>query len=179
MKAFYFLIPIFMVNACKTQTETVTTTTETNTMEQVENNDTGCPEEGTCNVVLHKNKSLTIKEDGTGAVYPEIVDGQNLVVVYTYLKEGPEGTADGNYSETIHFEIPTAAENISKENAALSDVKLLYGKHCFCKGEAGYYSISDGKLSVEKNSKSLMFDLKFNVGKTSQVVSRITETVKL
>jgi len=178
MKAFYFLIPIFMVNACKTQTETITTT-ERNTMEQVDNKATGCPEEGTCNVVLHKNKKLNVKEDGTGAMYPEIVDGQNIVVVYTYMKEGPEGTVDGNYSETIHFEIPTTEENISKENAALNDVSILYGKHCFCKGEAGYYPINNGKLLVEKSNQALMFDLTFNVGKTSQVVSRITETVKL
>lgn len=167
-----------MVNACKTQTETITTTNE-NTMEQVDNKAAGCPEEGTCNVVLHKNKNLVVKEDGTGAVYPEMVDGQNMVIVYTYLKEGPEGTADGNYSETIHFEIPTATNNLSKENAALSDVKLLYGKHCFCKGEAGYYPINDGALSVSKNKQTLTFSLNFEVGKTSQVVSNISEVIKI
>ncbi|QQX77217.1 MULTISPECIES: hypothetical protein [Aequorivita] len=177
MKAFYFLIPLVMVNACKTQTETVTTT-EKNTMEQVDTKN-NCPEEGTCSVVLHKNKTLIVKEDGTGAVYPEMVDGQNIVVVYTYIKKGPEGTVDGDYSETIHFEIPATAENMSIINQNLSDVKLLYGKHCYCKGEAGYYPINDGKLLVEKNNRDLMFELNFKVGKTSQVVSRITETVKL
>ncbi|MCG2419471.1 hypothetical protein K8089_10595 [Aequorivita sp. F47161] len=178
MKALYFLIPLFMVNACKTQTGNVISSENTN-MEQVENSNSGCPEVGNCIVVLHKNKNLVVKEDGTGAMYPEMTAGKNIVVEYTYLKEGPEGTADGNYSETIHFEIPAATTNLRKENATLSDVNLLYGKHCFCKGEAGYYPITDGNLSVEKNNETITFDLKFKVGKTSQVVSHIVETVKL
>ncbi|SRX54239.1 hypothetical protein [Aequorivita sp. CIP111184] len=178
MKALLFLIPLFFVNACKTQTGTVISSENTK-MEQVENGDTGCPKEGTCSVVVHKNKHLVIKEDGTGALYPEMVAGENMVVEYTYSKEGPEGTADGNYSETIHFEIPATTENLSKENAKLAEVNLLYGKQCFCRGEAGFYPITNGKLLVEKSNTALMFDLKFKVEKTSQVVSHITETVKL
>ena len=90
-----------------------------------------------------------------------MVAGNNTVVEYTYLKEGPEGTADSNYSETIHFEIPASVESLSKVNASLGDVKLLYGKHCFCKGEAGYYPISNGELSVSANNKTLAFNLNF------------------
>lgn len=166
-----------MVNACKTQTGTVTSS-ENTTMEQMENKATGCPEEGTCNVVVHKNKSLSIQKDGTGALYPQLVDGSNTVVEYTYLNKGPEGTVDGDYSETIHFEIPANTKDLNKENTALSEVKLLYGKHCYCKGEAGYYPITNGKLVLEKNTQGIVFDLKFNVEKTSQVVTHISEAVK-
>lgn len=166
-----------MVNACKTQTGAVTSS-ETTTMEQMENKPTGCPEEGTCSVVVYKNKSLSIQKDDTGALYPQLLDGNNIVVEYTYLKEGPEGTADGNYSETIHFEIPAATTTLTKENASLNDVKLLYGKHCFCRGEAGYYPITDGRLSVANYNQTLKFNLQFKVGKTSQVLSHIAETVK-
>lgn len=177
MKALIFLIPLFVVNACKTQTGTVISS-ENTTMEQVEDK-VGCPEKGTCTVAVHKNKNLVIKEDGTGALYPEMVAGENMVVVYTYSKEGPEGTVDGDYSETVHFEVPATTMNLSKENASLSEVKLLYGKQCFCRGEAGFYLITNGKLSVEKTDQALVIDLKFKVEKTSQVVSHITETVKL
>lgn len=178
MKALFFLIPFFFINACKTQTGTVISS-ENTSMGQVENRATGCPEEGTCNVVIHKNKHLVVKEDGTGAMYPEMVAGENAVVVYTFSKEGPAGTADGNYSETIHFEIPAGVENLSKEDAMLAEVNLLYGKQCFCRGEAGFYPIRNGKLLVEKSSQGIVFDLKFKVEKTSQVISHITETVKL
>lgn len=177
MKALIFLIPLFVVNACKTQTGTVISSENTN-MEQVENK-VGCPAEGACTVAVHKNKNLVIKEDGTGALYPEMVAGENMVVVYTYSKEGPEGTVDGDYSETVHFEVHATTKNLSKENASLSDVKLLYGKQCFCRGEAGFYLITNGKLLVEKTDQALVFDLKFKVEKTSQVVSHISETVKL
>ncbi len=178
MKSLLFLIPLFVLSGCKTQTETVVTTANT-TMDKLENSITGCPEEGNCTVVLHKKTNLVIKEDGTGAMYPEMVAGDNMVVEYTYSKKGPEGTVDGNYSETIHFEIPATSNNLSKENTSLTDVSLLYGKHCFCKGEAGYYPITNGKLMLEKNEKAIVFDLSFNNGKTTQVISHITETVKL
>lgn len=148
-------------------------------MGQLNERVSGCPDEGDCTVKIHKNMNLIIKEDGTGAIYPEMVAGKNTVVEYTYLKEGPEGTADSNYSETIHFEIPASVESLSKVNASLGDVKLLYGKHCFCKGEAGYYPISNGELSVSANNKTLAFNLNFKVEKTSQVISNISEKVKL
>ena len=177
MKALLFLIPLFVVNACKTQTGTVISS-ENTSMEQVENKVTGCPEEGTCSVVVHKNKKLIIKEDGIGSTYPEIIDGTNIVVEYTYSKKGPAGTADGDYSETIHFEIPATTKALSKENLSLSDVSLLYGRHCFCR-DGGYFNITDGKLLVTNNNETLKFDLKFNTDKTTQVISHIVETVKL
>ncbi len=177
MKAFYFLIPLLMANACKTNTG-ATISSENTSMEQVENKSSGCPEVGNCSVVLHKNKTLIIKEDGIGSTYPEIVDGNNIVVAYTYMKKGPEGTADGDYSETIHFEIPTTTNNLSKENAGLADVNLLFGRHCFCR-DGGYFPVTSGKLLVEKTNQAIMFDLTFKTDKTTQVISQIKETVKL
>ena len=176
MKALYFLIPLFMVQACKTQTGTTSGST-TNTMEHQENTPAPCPNEGTCTVTVHENKSLRLKEDTTGQLYPQLVDGQGMVVEYTYLKEGPEGTVDGNYSETIQFEVPANGKALNLENAQLKEVNLLYGKHCFCRGEAGYYPVTDGKLQLKKDGNSLSFHLSFTVGKTSQVISRIEETV--
>ncbi len=177
MKALYLLIPFFIVNACKTQTDTVTSSDNT-TMEQTDKNSSGCPEEGTCTVIVYKNKTLIVKDDGTGASYPELAEGNNIVVEYTYHKAGPEGTADADYSETIHFEIPSNTNNLSKENASLRDVNLLYGRHCFCR-DGGYFPVTNGKLLVEKTAQGIMFDLKFNMGTTTQVISHIRETAKL
>lgn len=176
MKALYFLIPLFMVNACKTPTGSVISSE--NTMEQIDNNTSDCPDDGTCTVVLHKNKKLTIQDDGTGSLYPDMEEGSNIVVEYTYHKAGPAGTADADFTETIHFEIPSDMTKLSKENASLSDVNLLYGRHCFCV-DAGYHVVNKGKLLVDKTSDGIMFDLKFNVGEIPQIVSHIKETVKL
>jgi len=178
MKAFYFLIPLIMASACKTQPETETSKSTVN-MGAVDRPSSDCPADGTCTVKAHPNMNLMLKEDGTGARYPEMVAGENTVVVYTFLREGPPGTVDGDYSETIHFEIPAGTENLNKENASLADLKVLYGKHCFCKGEAGYYPITDGKLSLSKNRLGTVIDLQFKVNGTSQVITHISELIKL
>ncbi|WP_347373216.1 hypothetical protein [Aequorivita sp. Q41] len=177
MKALFILVSLCMVNACKTQTDTVITTNNTN-MEQIKNKTTGCPEEGTCSVAAHKNQRLAIKDDGTGALYPEMTTGNNIIVAFTYAVKGPEGTADGDYSETIHFEIPSDTQRLSKENAALADVNLLFGRHCFCR-DGGYFPVTDGKLMVEKTDTLITFDLQFRTDKTSQTISHIRNTVTL
>lgn len=168
-----------MVNACKTQTNTVTSSDKSSSMEHVETKNSECPDGGTCTVEIHNNKKLVVKEDGIGARYTQMEPGNNLVVEYTYSKEGPKGTVDGNYSETIQFEIPMATDNLSKTDTSLKDVNLVYTKQCFCRGEAGAYTIDQGKLLLEKTNNALTFDLQFKVGKTSQVVSHISEMVKL
>lgn len=178
MKAHYLLILLLFAGACKTQNTTATT--DENTMiEQNTKQDTACPEDGVCEVKIHKNALLQIKEDGTGALYPVLGSGDRLVVEYTYTRKGPEGTMDGDYSETIYFEIPTSTKTLNKEDASLNDVKLLYGKQCYCKGEAGFYSVDIGTLSLEKKGDIIIFDLQFHVGKTTQVISQLTQEVKM
>lgn len=176
MKAIYFLIPIFIINSCKTQTGSVISS-ENTSMEQTENYGSNCPDDGTCSVMIHKNKSLQLIDDGTGVQYPEMTEGKNLVVEFTYFKAGPEGTADGNYTETVQFEIPAGTENLKKQNESLSDVKMLFGKMGFRMG--GYYPVTSGKLILEKTEQNISFDLKFKVNETSHLVSHISETVKL
>lgn len=178
MKALFFIMPLLIANACKTQDAKTISTNDTQ-VEMTQNNDNSCPDEGTCTVEVMENKTIEIMKDGLGDLYPEVKNGNNIVVQYTYSKQGPDGTVDGNYSETVHFEIPASTTNLSKEGTSLQDVKLLYGKQCYCKGEAGYYRISEGKLSLEKSNRQIAFDLQFNVGKTSQVVSHISENVKM
>lgn len=146
-------------------------------MEQSVNHGSDCPDGGTCNVVVYKDKSLQFIEDGIGNPYTEITDGKNLVVEFTYFKAGPEGTADGNYTETLQFEIPDGTEAFTKENASLADVKLLFGKQGF--RMSSYYPVTSGILVFEMTGPNMSFDLKFKVEETSQVISHISETVKL
>jgi|SRR5690606_2847352 len=176
MKAIYFLIPVFLINSCKTQTDSVISSESTN-MEQVENHGSNCPEGGTCTVVVHQNKSLQLIDDGSGVPYAEITDGKNIVVEFTYSKAGPEGTADGNYSETVQFEIPAGTETLSKQNQSLADVKMIFGKMGF--RMSGYYPVTSGKLILNKTGQTISFDLKFKVDQTSHLISHISETVKI
>ena len=176
MKAFYFLIPLFMANACKSPAGPVISS-EKPRLETMDKTST-CPEDGTCKIVLHKNKKLQmIIDDATASAYPVMTDGKDIVVEYTYFRKGPEGTADGNYTETIQFEIPANTQNFVKEDSALSDVNMVFGKQG--NRNSGYYPITDGKLIVSRSEKKLNIDLKFKQDKTSQVISTIRETVKI
>lgn len=140
---------------------------------------TECPEGGVCEAQLQQNKQLLIKtEEATGFLYPAIIKGSNLVIQFEYSKKGPENIADANYSETIFFEIPKDVVQLNKKDKELTEVNLLYGKHCFCEG-AGYYAISKGELFIEKQANKLSFELKFEVEGTGQILHHITETVEV
>ena len=138
-----------------------------------------CPEDGECQVALKNSATMTINEDSIGMEYPTSDKGDNMVVRYTYLKKGPKGTADGDYSETLHFEIPANTTTLSLMNSDLQNVDLLFGKHCFCKGEAGYYKVTSGSLTLVKTENELTFDISYSVGGTSHKIKRISKKIQL
>ena len=178
MKALFLLLPLLMVQACKTTNNNTVSSSE-NSTEQIQANTDDCPDEGVCTAEIQKGKKLVVKEDGTGALYPEITSGDNMVVVFSFSQKGPEGTVDGDYSETIHFEVPSNIDKLNKKGDGLQDVALLYGKQCYCKGEAGFYKVDNGVLNVTKKNGQLHFNLQFTVGETSHKVSEISRTIKL
>ena len=114
-------------------------------------------------VTVSDNSSLIIKEDATGHLYPVIVSGDRIVIEYKYEEKGEEGTIDGDYSETLHFEISKNTKELCLKDDQLTKVKLLFGKHCFCKGEAGYYFVNKGKFKVVKSDKEIYFDIDFSI----------------
>src|SRR5690606_4728531 len=122
---------------------------------------------------------LNIMEDTIGQKYPVIEKGDNIVVEFVYSVKGPEGTMDGDYSETLHFEIPNRNDEYSLSGEELKEIKLLFGKHCFCKGEAGYYNVKKGDIQLEKKEGYLSFDLYFIIEETSQKISSINHTLKI
>lgn len=178
MKVFIFLVSILTISACKTKVDSVTPA-ENNVKEEFKNLEAECPEGGVCSVEVFKNKKLNIKEDGTGALYPEIVEGDNVVVQYTYLVKGPEGTVDGDYSETIHFEVPTSASSLDLKDTDLKSLNLVFGKHCYCKGEAGYYFVENGNLTVNKTIDSLSFSLIFKMEHPIHQINTIVSSSSL
>ena len=138
-----------------------------------------CPEDGECQVALKNSATMTINEDSIGMEYPTIDKGDNMVVRYTYLKKGPKGTADGDYSETLHFEIPANTTTLSLMDSDLQNVDLLFGKHCFCKGEAGYYKVTAGSLVLVKTENQLTFEISYSVAGTSHKINRISKKIQL
>ncbi len=175
MKYVYFLLPILITISCKTPKETMVSS-EQNTV-QKSSADSDCPDGGNCKVEIFKNKKITVLQDGIGATYSQMEDGTNIVVTYTYSKNGPAGTADGNYSETIQFEVPANTKDLNKNDGNLKDVNLIYTKSSFMRGESGLYQISNGKLNLKKSGNTLSFVLDFMIDGTTAKVSHISESV--
>lgn len=180
MKVFLISLALIMANSCKTTSEKETDQ-ETNTTETTMNRTETCPEGGECTVVLKENAALTIADDeATGGFYPVIEAGATSVVTYTYAKKGPAGTADGNYSETIQFELPEVTDAMTLTGSNLQNVQLLFGKQCYCKGEAGYYKVTNGTLTLEKTAKGMMMQLDFKVPEvTEQRVTSISRMISM
>jgi|SRR5690554_277712 len=128
-------------------------------------------------------KNITVKseihENGTVTATREFEKGLNLnsfeqlypktnynphtvLVQYEFNRDKSEdGYADDFYKEEIFIEIPLKAFKKQYKNEELEQVKLVYAKHCYCKGEAGYYKITDGTLNIKHSEKETSVKLNF------------------
>jgi hypothetical protein len=146
----------------------------------VENNHkTVCPSDGDCTTNIFKNKSLKINTDTTGTLYYNLVDDAKASVIkFEYIKTVNTTFQDNNYSEEIVFEIPNNLDEIVLENQELQTIKMLFGKHCFCRGQAGIYAVQKGKLQLTKNNTSISFKLNLEVPNSNHKITEIFETIK-
>ena len=55
---------------------------------------------------------------------------------------------------------------------------MLFGRHCFCRGQAGFYKVSDGKLNLENKDNTITLDLDFTITKVPQLYSKVKATIK-
>ncbi len=178
MNRYTFFISLMLVTVCKTS-NAVGFLEKATGISEIKNHEEYCPEDGDCSLKIYKNSSIVLKKDTTDMYYPVIEKGNNIVVEYTFFIKGPEGTSDGDYSETIHFEIKETTKSLHIEDDTLVQVNLLFGKHCFCRGEAGYYKVNDGNLILKKSHDKLIIDLSFSLDEVSQKVTRIKEVIAL
>lgn len=117
-----------------------------------------CPEEGTCRVNIFEKKAIAWHTDEIGQNYYRLIDDPSKTVYqYEYVVAGPEGTADGELREEIVFELSSQTQDYTLENEALSAINLIYGRHCFCRGQAGTIAIDNGTFEVihTKNQRNI------------------------
>ena len=138
-----------------------------------------CPENGTCLLELIPNKSLTFKKDEFGNVYPVIVDGTKTLFKYSFTKKPISETEDSNYTEIVYAELDLT-KDLQLQNESLSNIKMHYGRLCFCKGESGYFPVERGVFNLTKMGADVVkLDINFIIKKVPQIVSDIHETVSL
>jgi len=55
---------------------------------------------------------------------------------------------------------------------------MLYGRHCYCKGQAGLFNVSNGKLILEQNNKQIKVLLDFKINEVPQLITSISEIIQ-
>ena len=135
-----------------------------------------CPEDGVCRLEIYKNKSIETKRDGIGKLYYNLIDNDSKSVVYfEYLRNVPEDLQDASYREEIIFEIDNNSTSQNLKNTDLKKVKMLFGKHCFCRSEAGYYMVHNGSLNYNYIKNELKFNLTFKIPEvSSHIITNIS-----
>lgn len=138
-----------------------------------------CPIEGKCTATYIENKSLEIKFDDTGAIYYELNNNfKTSVIKFEYNKTIDTTLQDNFYNEELLFEIPNQFEEINLIDNELESVKMLFGKHCFCRGQTGIYKIKKGKLNLKREEKTTSFNLKFEIQNIDHTIKNISEIIK-
>ena len=141
---------------------------------------TNCPEDGVCSVELIPNSKLDIKKGSLGELYSKIEDGENLVFKFTYTRNKIEGVQDGHYIEEVYAELDPNLTDINIKDNELQNVKFLYNRSCYCKGQAGFYKIENGNFFVKKtDSKTYNIQFQSTILEVPQIVTKINETLIL
>ncbi len=140
--------------------------------------DINCPEGGDCVFEVKKNATLQIKQDDFGKLYPTIEEGSQLVILYTFSKKQEKGKADGHYKEMVYFEINPKTKHLSLKDKQLQNIKMLYGRICFCKDFHGYFLINHGYLNLFNSNRQLNIRSNFELPKIPHKINTINESIK-
>ncbi len=133
-----------------------------------------CPKDGTCAFKIFNQKTLNILKDDFGALYQEINEGDKMVLKFEYKRHEIPNTVDGHYSEQILMELNPDNLDLELENVEFKNIKLLFARFCYCKGQTGYYPVKQGKLSISKLSKDkFKLNLNFKVDEVPQIITEI------
>jgi hypothetical protein len=168
MRHLHLLIVCFIIISCNAKQKTLLKNEKVNTS-------TICPQDGVCTFEVLQNKSLKLLKDGIGKLYPDISYGDKIILKFEYKRNEIQNAVDDNYSELIYVELNPNNLNIELENSDLQEVKLLFARLCFCRGQTGYYKVKKGSLSITKKNENYQFKLEFKIDEVPQIITSINK----
>ena len=128
-----------------------------------------CPEGYECYAEVITDKSIKLLKDTIGKTYIKLEDSENYnVIKYTYLYKGDPQISDDTYRENIYFQISKTEKSLELSDQALSDLKLIIQKACFCR-DSGYELITEGDLKVNKEKNTYNIKLNFQSKKQMKI----------
>ncbi len=169
----FIFFAIFLLFACKTST--ISNDNSNNENKLISS--TACPNDGSCLFETIPNSSMKILTDDTGAMYPQFSTSDAIILKFEYKRDEQPNTVDGGYTELIYLEITKDHLEIELIDLDLNQVKLLFGRLCYCKGLTGYYKITDGRLLIiTRENDTYQIDLSFKTTEVPQIINHISET---
>jgi len=173
-----FILFLLLTISCKTPQKTTQNNSDFN--ETISTKIADCHENGSCTLELIPNKSIEFKTDEFGNMYPVITEGTNTIFKYNFVKNTLPNTADSDYQEIVYAELAPEISEFNLTNETLQNVKLTYGRLCFCKGSNGYFPIKNGTFSISKiDNETIKIHLDFTVKKVPKLITTLQETVSL
>ena len=176
MKNFYIFILFIFLAGCKSSQIN-------SSLEKLSENHTfilsNCIDNAVCNIEIIPKSNLFIKEDEFKNTYVEFEKGNNTIIKYQLKKNELPNTADSHYSEILYIEIDNYNKSLYLKNEELQQVKMIYGRLCYCKGSSGYFKVKNGDLELILSKNKLSLNANFNVENIPQIVSQIHETISL
>ena len=134
-----------------------------------------CPSDGTCEIEILKNKHLLLHYDDLGGMYYDIKENNGTTVIhYQYNKTTEANLQDGHYREDLIFEIKNSDTSLDLTDIELQQTKLIFGRHCFCKGQTGYFKIENGNLNLVSKNNEIYFSLSFFCKQVPQIINSIS-----
>ena len=173
MKSLIVIIIMVIMIACNANKKITDT-------ENLSESSSICPSEGTCTLEVLKDKFFNIKTDEFGNSYPELIDGNKIVLKFSYNKNTITDVEDDHYSEVVYLEFEEGLSSINLKNKDLSSVKAGFSRVCFCRGQTGTFPINIGHLNLSKLTDStyqIIFD--FTITEVPQVINSFDRTFKL
>jgi len=133
-----------------------------------------CPEDGTCTIIVYPNQKLEILTDDIGSLYYKKVAATNSSVFhFQYTKTVEEGIQDGHYQEELIFEYSNENLPLQLNDQLLQTSKMLFGRHCYCKGQAGYFMVNSGRLNLDQTKGKATINLQFKIPEVPQIITQI------
>lgn len=134
-----------------------------------------CPKNGTCTIKILGHKSMVVTQDDYGMHYKLEENPQKNVFLYTYSRTVKGDVQDASYREEVVFEVSNDLTNCNLSDADLQASKMLFGRFCFCKGQTGYYKVTNGKMALDSDTD---LSLDFTVSEVPQVIKRLRIAIK-
>ena len=86
-----------------------------------------------------------------------------------YLVKTVKGNLqDAGYREEIIFELDNF-DPIKLGSSSLQKTKMLFGRFCFCRGQTGYYKVTEGTFEIANQIATLQF----KVSEVPQITNEI------